>query len=42
MQHDYTTFESLFVSFVYLMPFWSLMGVVIMVCLDDTEVLDKK
>jgi hypothetical protein len=33
-----TTFESLFISFVYLMPFWSVMGVVIMMACDDAYV----
>ena len=39
---EYTTLETLFISFVYLMPFWSVMGVIIMISLDDTEYIRKK
>jgi hypothetical protein len=35
--HDYTTIETLFIAFTYLMPVWATIGVALAMSMDDAE-----
>ena len=35
--HDYTTIETLFIAFVYLMPIWATIGLALAMSMDNAE-----